>query len=59
MIVATLGLALFTDFYLAVIGLIAGDGEPGECDGRGATAAAAGDADCSGKPATSRQVDDL
>ena len=56
---AVIGLAAYFEAYLVVIGLAVGDGDPGECDGRDATAAAAGDADCSGEPAASRAADEL
>ena len=56
---AVVGLAAYFEAYLVVIGLVVGDGNSGgsgDCD---ATAAATGDADCSGKSAASRPVDDL
>ena len=56
---AVIGLAAYFEAYLVVIGLVVGDGNSGgsgDCD---ATAAATGDADCSGKSAAARPVDDL
>ena len=58
-IVAVLGLAAYFEAYLVVIGLAVGDGDPGDRDGRDATAAATGGADCNGESATPRAADEL